>query len=321
MIRQTPSCAGPSFRRALLSILLPLALIGCPAGDGRDGRTFFLDEAFSALLPGLASQIGAASIKAQDLSPAIKKSLSSSRGRSRTQPQPLLASPLAARRIAEEAAILGLASEEAMPPAVVFFSGSLLDLHPWIWNVEYDFEGAYASMGEKAVGESDPGAKIGILFQENFMRGSDALKAFERAVEAARGPGAVEVAIMEADPTQIDMSGRAEQALDKLAAAKPHVLVLAVDDAWAAWLLAREARAKLGTGIKALYADQTSWTLAGIGSRETFPRGEGPGEAPFSFRIEADQKRLARAAQGVLRSLETGRKVPKTTKVPLRLLH
>jgi hypothetical protein len=211
-------------------------------------------------------------------------------------------------------------AEEAVPSAVVFFSASLLDLYPWIWNVEYDFEDAYAAMGKKAVSESDSGAKIGILFQENFMRGSNALKAFEHAVEAARGPDAVVAEILSADSSQIDISGLAGRALEKLISAKPQVLVLAMDDSWAAWLLAREARAKLGTTLKAVYADQTSWTKAGIGPRESVAQGEIPGESPFSLRLIADQQKLARAAQGVVRSLGASRKVPRTTKVPLRLL-
>lgn len=307
-----------TLRLAPLAAILLSAFLSAASCAGKE-KAIFIDEAFKAILPSAAAGIGAQATKPGELKAQARKVLGSSGTAKGSPPRAILASPLAAIVLAGEIDALGLEALGNAPPTLALFSSSLLFDRPWMRNLDFDYGSAYAAMGRKAAAEAGGGAKAAIFFQRNFLRGQPALKAFVAAAEEGLGPGAVIVREIAPDPSQIDLSGFLSSELDKIAMDRPRVLVLALDDSWAAWSAARDARSLFGEDLKAVYADQTTWTAAKVGSREAPGKDGVRSPEPFDLRLEADQAALARAALRLLRALEGGRDIPKSTSLPLRL--
>ncbi len=178
--------------------------------------------------------------------------------------------------------------------------------------MRYGYAAAYAAMGRRAAAavkklaaKNDGRAACGIVFQENFMRGGDALAAFSSAFSSACGKTPIVVAL-DAE-TAVDQTGAAKAAVAELlgesgAPARPPVgvLVLAIDNASVA-----DEAAKKAKGIEVL-ADASSWG------------DHSPDARLYRAAIRGDEPGLARAAEGLARRLASGRDAAASTAVPLR---
>ncbi|MCE1196143.1 hypothetical protein LWX53_06565, partial [bacterium] len=256
-----------------------------------------------------------------------------------TAARAIIASPLAAERLIAAAGEAGAAT----PPLVVPFASGFGLSGGIVHEVRYDFREAYAAMGRRAAAAikklpAKDGTRpaCGIVFQENFMRGSETLAAFSAAFTAACGqtPAVVTLDARSAvDPTGAARAAVAElmgeagapppaatlppaatpapaatlpptapQSAAPPAPARPAVgvLVLAIDNA----AIADEA-AKKAKGIEVL-ADASSW-----GERS-------PDARLYRAAVVGDEAGLAGAAAASARRLASGREVPATTAVQLR---
>lgn len=326
-----------------LAAALALAFAGCGAGGAAPQRpetAQLIDEAFAALFPAAWARLGtlpeaapqrlgpapkgaadapAAPISLQSIAPAVDRLLArlpregaADDGKSKTAAKAIIASPLAAERLIAAAGKAGA----RLPPLVVPFASSFGLSGGTVREVRYGYAAAYAAMGRRAAAavkkipvKDGVRPACGIAFQENFMRGGDALAAFSAAFSAASGQSPIIVAFDAR--TAVDPTGAARAAVAELlgdAAAKPPapakpavgVLVLAIDNA----SIADEAAAKAKG--KEVLADASSW-----GERK-------PSARLYRAAIRGDETGLARAAAGLARRLASGRDDPAPSLVQLR---
>lgn len=332
-----------------LAIALTAALAGCGAGAGTPQlpeTAQFVDEAFAALFPETWARLGklpeaaprwlgpapegaadtpAAPIALQNLDLAVDRLLAGMPrvGAAGGEKPPaaakaIIASPLAAERLFAAAGKAG-----AEPPLLVVPFASSFGLSGGaVREVRYDYGAAYAAMGRRAAAAvlrlpARDGVRpaCGVVFQENFMRGGDALAAFSSAFSAACGQNPI-VAALDAR-TSVDPTGAARAAIAELlggagapetAAARPApprpalgVLILAIDNASIADEAAEKAK-----GVEVL-ADASSW-------------GEhSPSARLYRAAIGGDEAGLAKAASGLARRLSSGREASSPALVQLRL--
>lgn len=335
--------AAPAFAIALaVAAALAAALFGCGAAGSaakRPETAQFIDEAFAALFPEAWERLGklpeaapqrlGPSPKGAAVSPAAPLALQSiglaadrllarlpregaaADGKETATAAAIVASPLAAERLIAAAAATGA----RLPPLVVPFASSFGLAGEAVREVRYGYAAAYAAMGRRAAAAvkklAAKGAErsaCGIVFQENFMRGGDALAAFSSAFSAACGQNPV-VVTLDAGAA-VDQTGAAKAAVAELlggtgapAAAPPPavgVLVLAIDNASVA-----DEAALAAKGAEVL-ADASSWG------------DHSPDARLYRAAVKGDEAGLARAAAGLARRLASGRGAPASTAVPLR---
>jgi len=316
-------------RRLFAASVLMSLIVSCKGqGGGASSDVHrLIDESFALLLPVAASRFsklpdasgatGSAPVPMANMDTTIEKVFG--QWAAAEAPGAAIVSPLAA---ADFAARLASVSPPPLsfPPLVVPFasSGSSLD-RPGIYAIEYDYETAYAAMGKKAAaylarsaGKSGLKTICGFIFQENFMRKRGALEAFTAAFRAEAGEDRLVVQELAPDKLKTDPAGATQEAVAMVLggsaskgngteAAGVAVVVLAIDNAF----IAESAAAGASKGTLFL-VDGSAW---GAGP---------PGPRLFSYRIEGDQERLARAALKVARDLAGGRPAANITKVPLR---
>lgn len=234
-------------------------------------------------------------------------------------PGAVILSPLAAADLLRRPGS-GADSPPSLPPLVVpFAAGDFVSDRSGMYSVGYDYDSAYAAMGKKAgaylnrsVGEKGAKTLCGFVFQENFMRGHGALEAFTAAFRAEVGEGRLLVRELSPDALRTDAVGATQEAVAMILggeasnglgaeATEIAVVALAIDNAF----IADSAAAGAGKG-KRFLVDASAW-----GAEPPEPRR-------FSYRIDGDQERLARAALQVARDLAAGRPAAKITKIPLR---
>ena len=322
---------------------LALAFAGCSAGGAapqRPGTAQLIDEAFAALFPAAWARLGAlpeaapqrlapapkgaaslpaAPIPLQGIGSAVDRLLArlpregaADDGKPRATAKAIIASPLAAERLIAAADKAGV----GLPPLVVPFASGFGLSGGTVREVGYGYEAAYAAMGRRAAAavkklpvKDGVRPVCGIVFQENFMRGGDALDAFSEAFAQACGQSPA-VAAFDArtavDPTGADraaIAGLLGEAGAAHTPAKPavRVLVLAIDDA----AIADEAAEK-AKGAEVL-ADASTW-----GERR-------PEARLYRAAIWGDDAGLARAAARLARRLASGRDASAPILVQLRL--
>ena len=293
-----------------------------------------IDESFALLLPEAASRFsalpdasgaaGSAPVPMASMSKTIEKIFGqwvsgNATSAAAEAPGAAIVSPLAAAGLASRLASMN-APPLSFPPLVVPFAsgGSALN-QPGIYAIEYDYETAYSAMGKKAAAylaraTDKSGIKpvCGFVFQENFMRRRGAFEAFMAAFQAEAGEDRLVVQELAPEKLKTDPAGATQEAvamvLDGRAskgsgteAAKVSVVALAIDNAF----IAESAAAGAGKGTLFL-VDGSAWGA------------EPPGPRLFSYRIDGNQERLARAAIKVAQDLASGRPAAKITKVPLR---
>ena len=204
-----------------LAAATALTAAGCAAAAGaakKSGTVQLIDEAFAALFPDAWARLGglpeaaplrigpapkgaadspAAPIALQGIGPAVDRFLArlpqkGAAGGEKAQAAAgaIIASPLAAERLLAAAGEAGAAP----PPLVVPFASGFGLAGGVVHEVRYDYQAAYAAMGRRAAAAvkklpAKDGTRpvCGIVFQENFMRGSEALAAFSSAFSAACG--------------------------------------------------------------------------------------------------------------------------------------
>ncbi len=321
------------------ALVLAVALAGCgEAGSAakRPETAQFIDEAFAALFPEAWERLGklseaapqrlgpapkgaaaspAAPLGLQNIGPAADRLLArlprdgaAGDGRQPATAAAIVASPLAAERLIAAASKAGA----RLPPLVVPFASGFGLTGEAVREVRYGYAAAYAAMGRRAAAavkklaaKNDGRAACGIIFQENFMRGGDALAAFSSAFSSACGMPPIVVSL-DAE-TAVDQTGAAKAAVAELlgesgAPARPPVgvLVLAIDNASVA-----DEAAKKAKGIEVL-ADASSWG------------DHSPDARLYRAAIRGDEPGLARAAEGLARRLASGRDAAASTAVPLR---
>jgi len=331
---------------AVLAVAIALALAAALAGCGAAGSAAkrpetaqFIDEAFAALFPEAWERLGklpeaapqrlgpapkgaavspAAPLALQSIGPAADRLLARlprdgaiGDGKQPATAAAIVASPLAAERLIAAAAKAGA----RLPPLVVPFASGFGLAGEAIREVRYGYAAAYAEMGRRAAAavkklaaKNDERAACGIVFQENFMRGGDALAAFSSAFSAACGKSPIVVALDA--KTAVDQTGAAKAAIAEImggagaptAAPQPAVgvLVLAIDNASVA-----DEAAKKAKGIEVL-ADASSWG------------DHSPDARLYRAAIQGDEAGLARAAAELARRLASGRDAPASAAVPLR---
>ncbi|HWP68268.1 MAG TPA: hypothetical protein VN437_03125, partial [Rectinemataceae bacterium] len=143
-------------------------------------------------------------------------------------------------------------------------------------------------------------SSCGIVFQTNFMRQRDELDAFTKAYEAEAGINRLGVRILDPESLAIDLSGATKDAITEMIGSGKAVLVIAVDDAFAA----EEAVAAAHAAV--VLADRSTWD------------DSQPDSGSFRYTIRANETALALAAKKTAAGLAGGRPTPGTTKVALR---
>ncbi len=230
-------------------------------------------------------------------------------------PRVLIASPLAAARLIQAlpalafsdssdpekaGALQGRASIETdpqppLPRLVVPFGRFLAGQGVDCWSDEYDYCAAYAELGRKAaelVIKKKTSASDGqepfclVIFQENMLRGKEALEAFARSFGDIVGEASLKVEVLPGNESSTDTRGPSTKSSPLPGSSKsrrPAIIVLGIDDAFAAGEAPRE-RGLTGTGqaVRAAFmADCGSW-------------GEDRADRRlFAWRIEADEKKWA----------------------------
>lgn len=296
----------------------------CNARAGEANIAIMVDEGFAALLPKFSSSLANLVDKTEariggpkgnkqpaevrpvaigDLEGALDRTLARWGKNGSAMPKVVIASPLVANHLVGKS----IAGGNLPPKLVVPFAGNdligLADVH----SIEYDYASAYAAMG-KAAGRhvldlSKKGREdlsCGIVFQTNFMRQRDALDAFTKAYEAEAGINRLGIRILDPESLAIDLSGATKDAITEMIGSRKAVLVIAVDDAFAA----EEAVAVAHTAV--VLADRSTWD------------DSQPDSGSFRYTIRANETGLARAAKKIAAGLAGGRPAPETTKIALR---
>lgn len=324
-----------------------LASCGVQAKDvSRGDIVRIIDEAFALILPvttsaiaglknGMGTQdegkVGGAEARDSSFLPvaSIDESTGKLVGRwarnDAVIPGAVIASPLAAGKIAGHMASLDPSAQSKMPALIVPFGKNPGDENPEIHVAEYDFSQAYTDMGKEAArltreasGRNGYEAVCGILFQGNFMRDKSALDVFVAAFSEAFGEAMKEhllvVDILENEALKLDPVGATKAAVAALTEKNGmSVVVLAIDDAAAAEAAAATAAGEATAATSAdvpesmvFMADLSAW-----GDRE-------PAPGVFRYGIRGDEKGLARAAIGMAKDIADGGKADMIRKVPLR---
>ena len=293
-----------------------------------------IDEAFAALFPDFSSSLaylaGGADIQPKgpmgkkrpagspplpigDLGGATARILAGWEKAGSSMPKAVITSPLVADHlIADRLVADHLAGEippgrAALPKLLVPFAGKDLIGRGNVSSIEYDYATAYAAMGREAAlqirgamkkGRAD--ASCGIVFQPDFARREEALAAFKGAFEAGAGAGRLVVRILDPESLAVDPAGATKMAIADMLASGQALLVLAVDDAFAA------ESAVEGAKNIVLMVDMSVWD-------DSRPVG-----MSYGYSIRAREKSLAAAAKNAAARLSGGQAVPEITKVPLR---
>lgn len=317
-----------------------------PAAQARAARepvvARLIDESFALLFPEAASQFsrlpdasggsGSAPIPLAAMAATMEKVSgewangnavgASGVSAAAAMPGAVILSPLVAAYLRQRLDSEGTPPPPFPPLVLPFASGDFSSDRSGMYSVAYDYETAYAAMGKKAgiylkrsAGKSGAKALCGFVFQENFMRGHGAFEAFVAAFRAEAGEDRLLIQELAPDALSTDAVGATQDAVamvmgggaskgsgaEAAESAKVAVVVLAIDNAF----IADSAAAGAGKG-KPFLVDASAW-------------GAEPPEARhFSYRIDGDQGRLARASVQVARDLAAGRPAAKITKVPLR---
>ena len=261
-------------------------------------------------------------------------------------PKALIASPLAARKLVQgfldraisenkaemqrEDLTEGLAAlwiASALPHLVIPFGDSSGLNGLSYWSIGYDYVKAYETLGRKAAdavvntaGKQSAFTDMAkpyclVLFQENILRGKEALEAFKNSFCPIAGEAALKIELLPSGESSADSRGAFEQILfshlGDAQSEKPVVIVLGIDNAFAA---EEAAGGSIGAseqkdGLKPLYmADCGSWGKSPSNRRR------------FAWRIEADGLTLGEKAEAVAAALAKDREAEKVSLVPLRIL-
>ncbi len=243
-------------------------------------------------------------------------------------PRVLIASPLAAARLIQALPALAFSDssdpekagalqdrasietdpQPSLPRLVVPFGRFLAGQGVDCWSVEYDYCAAYAELGRKAaelVIKKRTSASDGqepfclVIFQENMLRGKEALEAFARSFGDIAGEASLKVEVLPGTESSTDTRGAFDQiftsSLDPPNPGRPAIIVLGIDDAFAAGEAARGSggspgRDKLPEPL--FMADCGSW-------------GEDRADRRlFAWRIEADEKEMGKRAFALARKIE-----------------
>lgn len=311
-----------------LPICLGLVFLSCSPREGPSSKAAYIDEAFARLFPeaadflaerpGLLPQSepiqdqnnGSAAVKTSNYSALTELSADSENLLQRwkadaSAPKVLIASPLAAAKLIQAAAVTNV---PALPHLVVPLGRSSGLSGFDYWSIEYDYPAAYAELGRKAAAllKKKRAAATGqagdyclVIFQENLLRGKEALEAFSLSFGAEAGEAAMKIELLSDTASLTDIRGAFEQTLSRhlgtQASENPSLVVLGIDDAFAA---EEAARGKLGASESSgapsplFLADCGSW---------------GGGEASrklYAWRIEADGRKLGNKAFSLARKIE-----------------
>lgn len=201
---------------------------------------------------------------------------------------------------------------------------------PRIFTLGYDYATAYRTMGQKAgklvqkaVRKGDVDAKCSIIFQENFLRGKEALDAFKAGFEEGAGgtnlSGSgepqtdlatvphLDVHRFGPDLQTVDLVGTLQGALSDSTAKETKVVVCAIDDA----ALAIQAATGRLNGV-AFMADTTTWEQSGKVANEI-------NRARFSFVLKGNDEGMFKATEKLVNSILKGKPLQDHTLVPLKL--
>lgn len=262
-------------------------------------------------------------------------------------PQALIASPLAAKMLGQSFEAKGGVENRAgtvqensaeTPPAASMNASALPRLViPFgkpsglnsldSWSIGYDYPRAYGTLGRKAAqavvkqaekpssAADAPEPYCLVLFQENILRGSEALEAFKNSFTPIAGEGVLIIELLPGTDSPADLRGAFEQALSShlgdAQSEKAVVIVLGIDDAFSAQEAARGSKGSSTQegGPEALFmADCGSWDK------------DQANRSGFAWRIEADGRGLAKKTQAIAARLAKGREAERISLVPLRIL-
>jgi len=327
------------FCAAFLSLF---SVVGsCSARTETRGIALLVDEAFAALHPGFLSSLSDLAGKPEtrtggpapkgkkqaaetppiaipDIDRTLDKLLSDWKNDGPAAPEALIASPFVANRLVGKA----LAGGASLPKLLVPFAGKDLSGKEGVHSIEYDYAAAYAAMGKKAgryirnlenKGQTD--ASCGMVFQPNFMRNEDALVSFTKTFEAEAGANRLSIRILDPQSLTIDVFGAMKGAIDEMTGLRKAVLVLAIDDAFAAEEASAGEAPVDGAGAKKTAAEAHGLVL--MADRSTWDESRAKGVA-FKYAIWARETALAMTARKIAMDLAAGRPAAQITKVPLR---
>ncbi len=204
---------------------------------------------------------------------------------------------------------MGATIHSNLPRLVVPFGGSLAARNKNLWSLEYDYPSAYAELGAKAgkivAKENSSLTKENkaiclVIFQDNILRGKGAVDAFSLSYDSIAGEESLKIEMIPDAGSSVDSRGAIEQIytkyLDSQTLYRPAVVVLGVDDAYAAEEAARNGFGSAGEGKSPepeFMADCGSW-------------GEGRASRRlFAWRIEADGRKIGKKAYALARKLDT----------------
>ena len=200
---------------------------------------------------------------------------------------------------------------------------------PRIFTIGYDYATAYRTMGEKAgqlvqkaIRKGDVDAKCSIIFQENFLRGKQALEAFkagfkervgETNLTGSREPQTgldsvphLDVHRFGPDLQTVDIVGTLQGALSDSTAKGTKVVVCAIDDA----ALSIQAATSRLDGV-AFMVDTTTWEQSEKVTNEIKT-------ARFSFVLKGNDEGMCRATEKLVNSILKGKPLQDHTLVPVR---
>lgn len=288
---------SPRLRLAALCIpilLLSIAGWACSARKLAAQDEVFLDEAFVALFPGLASRLVPGAEAFSGLSLAELESARQKAG-DKSRVAPIIASPLVA-----------VGANGTKPNIISPFLPARLASVSGINAIVYDYDSAYGALGARAgkavSGRSRENAgKIlcAVVFQPNSLRDAEVLEAFKKGYALSADPGSLAVEILEPASASVDPAGAADAAIRKAVSLKPAAILLALDDSARAVLAA--------SGMKKIVrlGDLSSWQA---GLQE--PR-------VFEYWVKGNERAVADSALALKSALASGGRIPGLNNVPL----
>lgn len=296
--------------RVAAAMALGAILVSCRPAKATPAVECVFDEAFAALFPSYVDEVAgafAADGREAKANPvpvsAIGTTLDrllSAQNETASRSAAIIASPLVAARYLERD------KGPAQPLLIVPFAGEMAKVSPEILPIEYDYPKAYAEMGRRAamhvqeyIRKGFADASCSIVFQENFMRGADALASFISAYESAAGKGHLSVQATQPDAASVDMAGSVQSSVGQVLLPHTRVLVLAIDNPAIAEEAARNARGLV------LIADGSGW---GVSKSD---------EGLFHYFVSGNEKGLARETERRAKAAMEKGPVPKGARVSL----
>lgn len=292
-----------SFANKALAALACCLMASCSLFAVWKTPVFLIDEAFTLIQSDITDRIvekasrksaSAGSFKALSLEAIEASVLAEIQKQQGQKAAAIVASPLAARMIAEEVKEPEIQKKINV---IALFPDLYTRNANWIHGIAYDYTGAYATMAKQALKalaavarKNQSASAIAIVFQENFMRPPAALETFVETASKALGREKIRIEALWAADSPVDISGSIGQAIDRVSTPDVGVIILAIDEAYVA------RSRSLSDTTRTYFSDETGWRSQGFSlSRSN-----------FRYRILGNERKIVTRVMEVLGKIAGG---------------